>query len=222
VTIGTAGEVAVVAGVVGDVGASGLGREPRPQVYRVMRTSDFTETVTLVVGTRGDPADLAERARSEASALDAGLPLQAVQTMGEHLALPLWPGRVAAWFLGVCGAVALLLASVGLFGVISYAVSQRLPEFGVRMAIGASPRRILGLVLGEGAAIIVVGGVIGLVAGGAAALLVRSALVGVNVLSPGPYVAAAAVQAAVALLACAQPARRAARVDPLLVIRGDR
>ena len=219
VTLANGSELAEVVGVVGDVGASGFGRKPGAQLYRVIRTADFGDIVTLVVGTRGEPSALVERVRGTASSVGGSLPLQSVHTMTEHLALPLWPGRVAAWFLGVCGVVALLLASVGLFGVISYAVAQRTSEFGVRMALGASPRRILTMVLGEGAGLTLAGSLLGLAAGAGAAMLVRFALVGVSALSPGPYLAAAGIQAAIALLACSGPARRAAKVDPITVIR---
>jgi predicted permease len=220
--VGGSGELAEVVGIAGDLAADGLGRPAQPQAYRAMRTADYGGSVVLVAGVDGDPAQLAHLVRAAASELDSLLPLRSVQTMADHLSLPLWAPRVAAWFVGTCGGLALLLAAVGLFGVVSCAVAQRTREFGIRMALGASPGTILRLVLTEGFALTAIGGVAGLLAARAIAVLIRSSLVGVSAGDAAPYAAAAAVQATIALLACAWPARRAAGADVLAVMRSER
>ena len=222
VTVGTAGEMAQIVGIAADVAAQGLGRQPTPQAYRAMRTADYAaDGVVMVVGVNGDPAWLAETIRRTAADLDPFLPIRSVQTMTEHLRLPLWGPRVAAWFLGVCGALALLLSTVGLFGVVSYAAAQRTREFGIRMALGASGPSILRLVLSEGFMLTAAGGLVGLLAARAIAAFVGSALVGVQGDAWWPYLLAAALQGTVALLACSYPARRAARANLLAVMRSE-
>lgn len=222
VTAGPDGELAQVVGVTADVAVSGLGSRPTPQAYRAMRTADYAgDGIMLVVGARGDPAHLADTIRRAAADLDPFLPIRSVLTMSEHLWLPLWAPRVAARFFGICGTLALLLATVGLFGVVSYAVAQRTREFGIRIALGAGPRSILQLVLSEGFVLTATGALMGLLAARGLAALMGSALVGVRAGDSWPYLLAAALQAAVALLACGYPARRAMRADVLGVMRGE-
>ena len=212
IAMGASGETAEVVGVVGDVAATGLGRAPGAQVYRAMQAADYSQPVTIVVGTRVDPGQVAERVRTDAASVDATIPLLTVKTMAEHLALPLWAGRVAVWFLSICGGVALVLASIGLFGVISYGAAQRRREFGIRMALGAGPANIYSLVFSEGFLLAGVGVALGLAAGAAGGKALEAGLVGVSATDPMPYLLAALVQAAVALVACAQPAHRATRL----------
>ncbi len=178
--------------------------------------------VALVVGVDGDPAPLADIVRRVAADLDPQLPLRSVQTMNEHLRLPLWAPRVAAWFLGICGALALLLSTIGLFGVVSYVAAQRTREFGIRVALGASGRSILRLVLSEGLVLTAAGALVGLLAARGIAALAGAALVGVRAGDLWPYLAAAGLQAAVALTACICPATRAIRADVLAVMRSER
>lgn len=208
-TIGTTGETVPVVGLVNDVAARGIGRDPGLQVYRAMRTEDYRDAVTFIVGTRGEPGPLVERVRREATALDASFPLQTIQTMQEHLSLPLWPGRVAAWFLSICGGIALVLASVGLFGVISYAAAQRGREFGIRMALGAQAASIYRLVFSEGLLLTGIGVALGLLAAVGAGNALQAGLVGVRASDPQPYLLAVLLQGVVALAACSHPARKA-------------
>ena len=223
VTVGTARELAEVVGITGDVGAPGLfGVQPPPQVYRAMRSADYAgDRIAVVVGAQGDPAPLADTIRRAGSEIDPRLPIGSVQTMTDHLRLPFWAPRVAAWFLGICGTLALLLATVGLLGVVSTAAAQRTREFGIRMALGASGGSILRLVLSEGFVVTAAGGVLGLLAARGLAAVLGAALVGVRAGDPWPYAAAAALQAAVALLACLDPARRAMRSDLVAVMRSE-
>jgi ABC-type antimicrobial peptide transport system permease subunit len=135
--------------------------------------------------------------------------------------MPLWPARTAAGFLAVCGTLALILATVGLFGLMYLTVSQRTREFGIRAALGATPRRVMRLVLREGIRVTLPGVAIGLAGAAAAARLAASALYGVSPADPSTYAASVALQASVALLACLLPAHRATRADPMLALRAE-
>ena len=137
------------------------------------------------------------------------------------MALPLWPTRTLAGFVGTCSVLALLLATVGLFGVTHYLVSQRTREFGVRLAIGASSGALQRLVLAESLRLIAPGVLIGLAAGAALTSLVKSQLFGLNGADPRIFAAALAVEVLVALAAAWMPARSAARTDPLTALRTD-
>jgi putative ABC transport system permease protein len=119
----------------------------------------------------------------------------------------------------ICGALALALATIGLFGLTYLSVSQRTRELGIRAALGATPRRILRLVLGEGLIVSIVGIAFGLAAAAIAARLLSFALIGVSAADPATYVAAALFQVAVAVAACLLPARKATQVDPLVALR---
>jgi hypothetical protein len=224
VTVGATGDLAEVVGIAADVGAQGWFGAARPaaQAYRAIRTADYSgDRIVLVVAAHGDPAPLADTIRRAGVDLDPRLPIGSIKTMTEHLELPLWGPRVAAWFLGICGTLALLLATVGLFGVVSCAAAQRTREFGIRMALGANGRAILRLVLSEGFVITVAGALLGLLAARGLAAVVGSALVGVRAGDWWPYAAAAGVQATVALLACVDPARRAIRTNLVAVMRAE-
>jgi ABC-type antimicrobial peptide transport system permease subunit len=177
--------------------------------------------VTVIVRTTGDPAPLVSTVQDQVRALDALLPPGAAKTMERRMEMPLWPARTAAGFLAVCGTLALALATVGLFGLTYMTVSQRTREFGIRAALGASPRRVMGLVLREGLIVTLPGVVLGLAGAAVAGRVVASALVGVSPADPSTYAASAALQAAVALVACLLPAYRATRVDPMLALRVD-
>jgi putative ABC transport system permease protein len=142
-----------------------------------------------------------------------------VNTTRERMKLPLWPARTAAGFLTVCGTLALALATVGLFGVTYYTVTQRTREFGIRVALGARPRNVMALVLKEGVALSAIGAALGL--GGAllAVRLLSSTLIGVSPSDPPTYAAAGALQIVVAMAACMLPAVRAMRSDPMVALR---
>ena len=208
-----------VIGVAADVKHHMLGEAPREYLYRPLLDREYADAVTLVVRTAGDPAMFLSAVQDQVRALDASLPPGTVKTMAQRMEMPLWPARTAAGFLGVCGTLALVLATVGLFGMTYLTVSQRTREFGIRAALGAAPGRVMGLVLREGIALTLPGVVFGLVGAAIAGRLLSSGLVGVNAADPSAYAASAMLQAIVALLACLLPAYRATKADPMLALR---
>ena len=167
----------------------------------------------------GDPGALVTIVKEQVRALDPALPPGSVNTTRERMKMPQWPARTAAGFLTVCGSLALLLATVGLFGVTYYTVIQRTREFGVRVALGAAPRDVLALVLREGLTHCGAGVVIGLIGALLAVRLIAIALVDVSPSDPATYLTAGVLQAGVAVAACLLPAVRAMRADPMVALR---
>ena len=141
--------------------------------------------------------------------------------MNERLELQMWPRRTAAGFLVICGGLALLLATVGLFGVTYFTVRQRTREFGIRVALGARPADVIRQVMREGVWLAVPGAAAGLVLAFVAARLTARMLLGVSPGDPASFSATAAIEIAVALAACALPAYRAAQADPIIALRDD-
>jgi putative ABC transport system permease protein len=209
-----------IVGVVGDVHGEGLEDAPLPTVYASLAQHPFS-TLTLVVRTSASPASLAAPLRAIVRDLDREVPVFSVQTMAERVASSVGRPRFYTTLVGIFAAVALVLAAVGLYGVIAYAVSQRTHELGVRVALGATSRRISVMVIREGLALTAVGAALGLVAALAAGSVVASLLFGVTPRDPITLGGVVVVLAAVAMLASWLPARRAARVDPLVAMRGE-
>jgi putative ABC transport system permease protein len=171
------------------------------------------------VQTKGEPASFVNQVRAEVRALDKNLPLTDVRTMREHMRLPLAPARLFAWLSGAFGVLAMLLAAIGLYGVMAYIVGGRTREIGTRMALGAQSSDVFKLVVGQGMALALVGVGVGLVAALALTRVLSSVLYGVSATDPLTFAAVAALLAAVALLACYLPARRATKVDPMEALR---
>jgi predicted permease len=218
--VGRARRPVQVVGVAADVKEM-YSSAPRWYLYRPLRAEEYADRVAVIIRTAGDPASLTASVRQQVQALDPALPVVAVSTSRERMKLPSWPARTAAGFLAVCGGLALVLATVGLFGVTFYTVSQRTREFGVRVALGASPERLLTLVLREGLTLALPGVAAGIVL---ALLAVRFAswmLVGIGAADAPTYLAAALLQTTVALLACLLPAVKAMRADPMRALRQD-
>jgi ABC-type antimicrobial peptide transport system permease subunit len=157
--------------------------------------------------------------RNEINGLDRNLPLYDARTMVEHMNLPLFPARAAATALGGFGVLALLLAAVGIFGVMSYAVTQRTREIGVRIALGADSKEIIKLIVGQGALLVGIGVGIGLGVAGLGTRLLANLVFGVSALDPLTFVGVPALLTATAFLACYLPARRATKVDPMVALR---
>jgi predicted permease len=214
------GAMSEIVGVVGDVHGATLEDAPDPTVYASLAQYPY-RTLTIVARTNGDPAALTVPMRNMIHELDHLLPVYSVQTMTERVAGSVGPQRFYASLIAIFASVALILAAVGLYGVIAYAVSQRTHELGVRVALGATGDRISRMVVGEGLALTAVGVVVGLVASIVGGRLVASLLFGVSAIDPLTLGSVVAVLAAVAALASWLPARRAGRVDPLVAMRGD-
>jgi hypothetical protein len=216
---GKDGRQVQVIGVVRDIKHRSMSETPAWYLYRPLRRADFEGRLTLTVKAAGDPRSLIGAVQQQVASLDPALPATGVQTMSQRMDVPLWPARTSAGFFLICGSLALILATVGLFGVTYYAVSQRTREFGVRVALGATPRRVMSLVVREGLTLSIPGVVLGTAAALAGARLLARGLYGVSPSDPLTYAAAAALQALVALAACALPAWRATRADPMLALR---
>jgi len=209
-----------IVGVVADVRHQALDAAPREEMY-LPHAQAASETMTLVVSARGDPAPLGAALRAQVRALDADLPLASIRPMEEVVASSLAPRRAAMTLVGAFAAIAVLLAAVGLYGLVSYSVAQRTREIGLRMALGARASDVLRLVLGQGIRLVAAGVGAGLLAAFMAARLMRGLLFGVGAADPWTYVWVVVLLAAVAALASALPARRAARVDPMTAIRSE-
>ncbi len=216
------GDWRTVVGVVEDVKNAGLDKPTGTELYIPMHQAINIfglQAGYAVVRTKGDPARIAEPARNVIREIDPSLPVSAIRTMDDVLSTAQARPRFLTLLLTLFAGVALVLAAVGIYGVISYSVAQRTSEFGIRIAMGASPRDVLGMVLGQGLIL----GAIGVLLGAAGALaltrFIRGLLFGVSSFDPLTFIAMAAVLTAVTLVACWIPARRATRVDPMVALR---
>jgi ABC-type lipoprotein release transport system permease subunit len=193
---------------------------PAPQIYTPYRQTRGGEFWTaFFIRTVGPARASIAAVRREAAALDANAGVAEVVEFQEMVAGSLYAQKVAAALLSVLGAVSLLLAALGLYSVLAYAVTQREHEFGIRMALGAAPSALLGLVLRRGMALTLAGVVVGAALAAAAMRLAGPLLVGVDTEEPLAIAGAATFLAAVALLASYLPARRAAHADPMVMLR---
>lgn len=207
-----------IIGVVGDVRYDKLDGELRPMVYWTPPRLTYP-SMSLVVRTAGDPEALARAVVGEIRAVDKDQPVSEVRTMENWLADSTARARFGTLLLGAFACAALVLAAVGIYGVISYSVAQRTNEIGVRMALGAQARDVLGMVIGQGMKLVLAGVGLGLVCALALTRLMASLLYGVGAADPQTFAATALLFTAVALVACFIPARRATRVNPLTALR---
>jgi predicted permease len=215
-----------VVGVVQDIREDGFDRDARPMVYVPLVQArppheEAARSFFLVVRTDTDP--LARRRPIEAVVhrLDPNLPLANVRTMEASVAESLARRRFGMLLLGGLAGVALILVIAGLYGVMTYVLNQRRREFGVRLALGATPRDLIALVLSQGLQVMSIGIPLGLLLAGAVSRVVSGQLFGVKPLDPAIYAASALGMLLVALFACAMPALRAGRVDPVIALRHD-
>jgi len=218
--VGEAGAQLTVIGVTSESRTRGIDRET-PALFVPLNASHYQRSLTLVARTAGPPTTLVREVRDSAQATDANVSMYSVKTMDERLALQLWPYRTLMWLFSICGSLALVLATVGLAGVVIHAVNRRVREFGVRLSIGATPRDLLRDVLGRSITMLIPGVTVGLLLAAGVAQLLRFLFLGVNVLNPAIYLVVAVLQASIVAAACIWPALRASRVDPLIALRSE-
>jgi putative ABC transport system permease protein len=207
-----------IIGVVGDVRQMGLDTPAEPTVYWPHPELVISE-MTILVRTENDPLRLVSAVRNELQQMDPELPMAAISTMDQLLADSISRSRFTMLLLGIFACIALVLASVGIYGVIAYSVTQRTQEFGIRMALGANHRDVLRLVLGQGTRLTLLGVGLGVIAALIVTRLMATLLYGITASDPLTFTAVALLLALVALAACYIPARRATRVDPIDALR---
>jgi putative ABC transport system permease protein len=214
---------ATVIGVVGDVKNYGLLRKPVPEMYAPYTLKNFWPdmrwNMRLLVRSTLDDSSIASAVRREVQAVDPAQPIYAVQTMNLVIENTVREKSVNTTLLSVLAGVSLLLALIGVYGVMSYTVAQHTREIGIRMALGAQPRTILKLVVGRGLVLVSVGAAIGVLASFGLTRFIENMLFGVTPTDPLTFLSIVLLLGFVALLACLIPAQRAMRVDPIVVLR---
>jgi putative ABC transport system permease protein len=218
-----------VVGVVGNVHHRGLAETPRPEMY--LPHAQFFATapdsvvpvrsMTLTLRVRGAPESLTGPVRQVLADLDRGLAVSDIRSLDDVVSRSIAAPRFTTALLSVFAALALVLAAIGIYGVLSFIVAQRTAELGIRMALGASASDVLRLVVGQGMRPVLIGLIAGLFAALALGRLLRGFLYNVAQTDPGTYAAVTLGLAAVAALACYLPARRASRVDPMVALRAE-
>ncbi len=217
---GDAGPWFTVVGVAGDVAYGQPGEVPRPCFYVPVEQVSAHRT-TLVVRGRGDPLQLSGAVRSLVRELGPGLPVEDLGSLREALSLALLPARAGGFAVAAFGVLGMLLASLGVYGVVAYGVHQRRREFGIRLALGAASRAVVRLAIGEGMRLVAIGVGAGLLLAVAAGVVAGRILFGLAPVEPAALLGGAALFGVVALVATWIPARRAARVDPMVALRAE-
>jgi putative ABC transport system permease protein len=214
-----------IVGVVKHVKHYGPDEAGRVEIYRPyfqlpnVPDAQFSRGMVLAVRTTGEPTSMTATLRNAVHEIDKDQPVSNVQTMTQVVAGSVAPQKFATWLLGIFAAVALVLAALGLYGVMAYTVTQRTHEIGIRMALGAARRDVLRLIVGQGMRLTLVGVALGLVGAFLAMRAMTSLLYGVSAKDPLTYGGVALLLALVALVACLIPARRATKVDPMIALR---
>jgi predicted permease len=209
-----------IVGVVGDIKSDGFDAPSVPHIYMPLRqAAPFNAVVFL--RNKSDVASLGEAVRREVESVDPNVPVHSISSLDQIIARSIADRRFALELLGVFATVALLLAAVGIYGVMSYSVSQRSQEIGIRVALGAQRMHILHMAIGEGMRLVAIGLPIGLIGAAALTRFVRTMLFDVSPFDPTTFAAISATLAGVAFLACYVPARRATRVNPLVALRDE-
>jgi putative ABC transport system permease protein len=213
-----------IVGVIRDNEWQALEKQVHP-FYALALQQSQRKQFTLVVGSAGDPASLIGSVRNTIRALDPMIPVADVQTLGDYFSFGLYPFRMLAVVMGGCGVMALLLATLGIYGIISYSVAQRTRELGIRMALGALQKDILRMVVGQGMFLVIVGLGLGLALSFALTRVLTSSLLElelplpVSAIDPLTFMGVTILLGLVALVACYIPARRATKVDPIEALR---
>ena len=208
-----------IIGVAGNARQWGLNLPPSPEIYVSTTQLPNEETVSLVVRTQADPAGLAEAVRRAVRAVNPDAPVFRVRTMEDVISASTAAGRFNTILMTVFAVVALLMAAIGLYGVMSYSVTQRTHEIGVRMALGAQKRDVSRLVVGQGMILTLAGVVLGLGAAYALTRFMATLLFGISPTDPVTFAVIALLLTVIAFVACYLPARRATKVDPMIALR---
>jgi putative ABC transport system permease protein len=209
---------AIVVGVVAHLRIHDLTRNVREQIYIPHAQEPFGR-VGVVLKTPGDPSGVAKQVEQQVRTLDPGIAIWRLEPLESYIDDAQAPMRFNLILIAIFGAIALTLASVGLYSVMAYSVTQRAHELGIRIAVGASPRDILRLILGHGVRLTLIGAAVGLLVSLLVTRALASLLFGVSATDPLTFIAVPIVLAFVAMLACYLPARRAMRVDPIIALR---
>lgn len=209
-----------VVGLAADARFLNLNEESRATIYLPIE-QEFTPMLTLMVQTVGDPRAVLSAVRAEVQRLDSSLPLGAIYPMDDQIDRSLWAQRLVAGLLAVFGLLGLALASVGVYGLTAYSVSQRVSEIGIRMALGASQPDVLKMIIGESMWRVIPGLLLGMLAALVMARYAGSMLYGIETWHPPAYAGAACILMLVALIACWLPSRRALRIDPVRALRAE-
>jgi putative ABC transport system permease protein len=208
-----------IVGVVADVHRQGLDRNVQPEMYVSFAQRPERRMNVLVRTDARNALELTPTLRAQVKAFDPKQIIWRTRTFEELLGQSVAPRRFNMWLLGIFASVALILAAVGLYGVMSYSVSWRIHEIGIRMALGANRSNVLRLVVRQGMTLTLIGLAVGLVGAFSLSRVLRSLLFGVTPTDPLTFAGVSAVLIIVALLACLIPARRATRVDPIVALR---
>jgi putative ABC transport system permease protein len=209
-----------IVGVVGDVKLASIEGEIRPTAYLSSRQYAFG-LMSFVIRTTGDPSRLAPAAVRVIREIDPMLPVSAVRPLDEVFAQSIARPRLTAAAMSVFAAAALLLAALGVYGIVAYSVAQRAREFGIRVALGAKPSQIIGMVVGQNLRIVGIGLAVGIAAAIPATRLMRGLLYQVGPNDPGTFIVIAAMLAAVSIVAAYVPARRGTQVDPVVTLKAE-
>jgi putative ABC transport system permease protein len=209
-----------VVGVVGDIRHEGLGEGAQPEIYMPYRQLALPN-MSLILRTAGDPMTIVSAMRNEVRALDKDQPVALVQTLEEHISESVLQPRLLTTLLSVFAGLGLILAAVGVYATMSYSVSQRRGEIGIRIALGAMKADILRLVVGQAALLVGLSLAIGLAAALGATRLLRSLLYEVGIWDPLTFAAIVFLLALVAIFAAWLPARRAAKINPMVALRAE-
>ena len=212
--------LATIVGVVRDLKYAAIDADPAPELF-FHYTDTPISSITLVMQVDGDPIAAASAIRSALSAIDSTQSFYNVKTLEQVLSDSIAPRRFNLLLLGVFAVVALVLAALGVYGVVAYAVSERTHELGIRMALGANRRNVVRMMVAEGMWSALAGLVVGLLGAWAATRLMEGLLYGVQPHDPATFAVTTLALASIACLACVVPALKAARVDPVTALRGE-
>ena len=211
-------EIREIVGIVRNAAVFQVGEDPQAVIYLPL-AQNFTPAATIQVRTTSAPANSIEAVRKQIQALEPNLPLTNITTIEQQLDQALFAPRMGAALLGLFGLLALVLAGIGIYGVMAYSVTQRTQEIGMRMALGAAGREIIGMVLKQGMILASVGLTIGIMASVALSRFVARLLFGIAATDPAVFGTVSLILVAIAFFACYLPARRATRIDPLVALR---